>query len=71
MVEQQKRYGIRITLPPGDPLRAPHLLGPDWESFRWFETAEERDRALAEMQAQLEYYRAGDLPSQVLSKVQR
>jgi hypothetical protein len=69
MVEQKKRYGIRITLPQGDPMRAPHLLGPDWESYRWFETAEERDRALADMQAQLEYYRAGDLPSQVLSKV--
>ncbi len=71
MVEQEKRYGIRITLPRGDPMRAPHLLGPDWESYRWFETAEERDRALAEMQAQPGYYRAGDVPSQVLSKVQR
>jgi hypothetical protein len=71
MVEQQMRYGIRITLPEGDAMGAPHLLGPDWESYRWFETSEERDRVFDEMQSQLEYYRAGDLPSQVLSKVQR
>ena len=34
-----KRYGIRITLPPGDPFRAAHLLGDDWASHRWFDTA--------------------------------
>jgi hypothetical protein len=71
MAEQEKRYGIRITLPEGDAMGAPHLLGPDWVSYRWFETSEERDRVFDEMQSQLEYYRAGDLPSQVLSKVQR
>ena len=67
----KKKYGIRITLPEGDPMRAPHLLGPDWESFRWFATREERDRAFEEMQEHLEYYRNGDEPSQVLEKVER
>ena len=40
-----KNFGIRITLPEDDPMRAEHLLGPDWEGFRWYDTAEERDDA--------------------------
>ena len=66
-----KQYGIRITLPPGDPLAAPHLLGPGWEGFRWYDTAEERDRALADMRRQPSVYRNGDRISQVLEKVER
>lgn len=66
-----KRFGIRFTLPPDDPMRAPHLLGPDWETFRWYETAEERDRALEQLQTPFPYYRRGDRPSQVLSKIER
>lgn len=64
-----KKYGIRVTMPSGDPLGAAHLLGPDWEYYRWFATAEEREEALAEMQRQIPYYRPGDRPSQQLTKV--
>ena len=46
-----KRYGIRITLPPGDTLLAGHLLGEQWESHRWYDTADERDRAYEQMLA--------------------
>jgi hypothetical protein len=66
-----KRFGIRITLPEGDTMSAAHLLGPGWESFRWFESAAQRDRAFAEMQRQLPIYRRHDRITQVLEKVER
>ncbi len=58
-------------MPSGDPLAAAHLLGGGWESYRWYDTAEERDRALEEMQRRVSYYRIGDQPSQELTKVDR
>jgi hypothetical protein len=65
-----KRYGIRITLPEGDPMRAPHLLGEGWEQFRWYDSADARDRSFEDMQRQLPNYRKGDVISQVLEKVE-
>lgn len=67
----KKRFGIRITMPPTDPMRAPHLLGEDWEAFRWFETEEERDDAFEDMNRRIEYYRIGDYPSHILTKIER
>ncbi|MGA7800668.1 MAG: hypothetical protein WCC36_07630 [Gammaproteobacteria bacterium] len=67
----RKSYGIRITLPEGDPLRAAHLLGPDWEGFRWYETAGERNAAYEDMLRELPIYRSGDVISQILQKVER
>lgn len=64
------RYGIRITLPSDDTMRAAHLLGDDWESHRWFDTEGERDRIYEGMQRQPGYYRKGDSPTQLLSKVE-
>ena len=64
-----ERYGIRITLPPGDTMSAPHLLGPDFEAFRWYETREARDEAFEAMRRPPGYYRSGDVPAQVLSKI--
>ncbi|MGM0676245.1 MAG: hypothetical protein ACQETW_02390 [Pseudomonadota bacterium] len=66
-----KRFGIRITLPQGDSMSASHLLGEGWEHFRWYETAQERDAALEDMQNPPPYYRRGDLITQVLEKVER
>jgi len=66
-----KRFGIKVTLPDTDPMRAPHLLGPDWAGWRWFTTAEERDEAFDDMQLTLKYYRSGDQPSQILAKVEK
>jgi hypothetical protein len=66
-----KHFGIRITLPEGDTMSAAHLLGPGWESFRWFETADQRDGAFEEMQRQLPIYRRHDRITQVLEKVER
>jgi len=65
----ERRFGIRLTLPPGDTLT--RLLGKDWEAFRWFETTAERDRALLQLQSRHSYSRPGDFPIYVLEKVSR
>lgn len=68
---EEKQYGIRITMPPTDPMRAPHLLGEDWEALRWYDSEEERDAAFEDMNRRIEYYRNGDSPSRILSKIER
>ena len=67
----KKRFGIRCTLPPDDPMSAPHLLGPDWVAERWYATEQERDEALAEFAAVHLYSRRGDKPSVIYTKVSR
>jgi hypothetical protein len=52
-------------------MRAPQLLGPDWATWRWFRTAEERDHAFDDMLSTLKYYRSGDQPSQILTRVEK
>jgi hypothetical protein len=54
-------------LPAGDPFRK--LLGEDWSRTHWYETAEERDAALAEMSRKHEYSRPGDRPALSFEKV--
>ncbi len=66
-----KRYGIHMSLPPDDPMRASHLLGDDWENTRWYESESERDRALEDLRRKHPYYRIGDHPSLLLRKVER
>jgi hypothetical protein len=66
-----KRYGIRVTLPPEDFLSSPHLLGRDWQGYRWFDSEQERDRRLEEMQALPRYYQRDEQPRQVLTKVEK
>ncbi|HID83335.1 MAG TPA: hypothetical protein EYH06_09010 [Chromatiales bacterium] len=66
-----KQYGIRITLPEDSTMAMAHLLGDNWEAFRWFDTAEERDRNFKEMQRQPYNYRIGDNIQQILNKVER
>lgn len=52
-----------------DPLR--NLLGDGWQREHWFATAEERDRALAEMSGRYVYFRPGDAPSMEYEKINR
>ncbi|MGD8378375.1 MAG: hypothetical protein PVI37_02945 [Gammaproteobacteria bacterium] len=66
-----KRFGIRCTLPPDDPMAQPHLLGADWEQYRWFETADERDRFLEQYRKEHVYSRRGDVPSVIYTRVER
>lgn len=65
----ERRYGIRVTLPPGDTLR--NILGNDWERLHWFPTEEERDAAFDKMAARHGYYRTSDSPTQILEKILR
>jgi len=64
-----KRYGIRVSLPPGDTLA--HLLGADWAQLHWFATPEERDRALEEMASEHLYSRTGDKPTLRFERAER
>lgn len=65
----ERRYGIRVSLPPGDTLR--RLLGEDWEKLHWYPTEAERDAAFAAMAERHGYYRKSDTPTQVLEKISR
>jgi hypothetical protein len=65
------RYGIRVTLPAGNPLLVPHLLGSDWEYYRWFDTEVEREQAWADMTREFTNYRQGNRLPQVLERVER
>lgn len=67
-VERLKPYGIRVSLPPGDPFRK--LLGPEWHRVHWYASAAERDAELLEMSRRHEYSRATDKPSLVFEKVE-
>lgn len=64
-----KRYGIRVTLPPDDTLR--NVLGDDWERLHWYDSEAERDAAFERMALRHGYYRNTDAPSQVLEKIVR
>ena len=65
----ERRYGIRVTLPPGDTLRK--ILGDDWERLHWYASEAERDRAFEQMATRHGYYRKTDTPTQVLEKIIR
>ena len=67
-IEKLRPYGIRVSLPMGDPFRK--LLGPEWHRLHWYSTPAERDAALAEMGRRHQYSRAGDKPSLVFEKVE-
>jgi hypothetical protein len=62
-------YGIRVSLPPGDPFR--RLLGPEWQRQHWYSTPDERDAAMAEMSRRHEYSRSGDTPALVFQKIEK
>ena len=63
-----KPYGVRVSLPRGDPFRK--IMGAEWHQAHWYASATERDAALAEMSRKHEYSRAGDKPALVFEKVE-
>lgn len=65
----ERRYGIRVTLPPNDTLRK--VLGDAWEQLHWFGSELERDNAYTKMAIRHGYYRDTDSPTQVLEKLIR
>ncbi|MFK8028682.1 MAG: hypothetical protein AB8G18_00440 [Gammaproteobacteria bacterium] len=62
-------YGIKATLRPHDGFAA--LVGADWETVRWYATAEERDRVMATIATRHEFSRIGDEPAVNYTSVQR
>jgi len=68
VVEKQRPFGVRVSLPPGDPFRK--ILGPEWHRIHWYPSPGERDAALAEMSRRHQYSRAGDRPSLVFDKIE-
>jgi hypothetical protein len=65
----ERRFGIRVTLPPNDTLRK--IVGDDWERLHWYRNEAERDRAFERMAVRHGYYRKTDNPTQVLEKIVR
>lgn len=64
-----RRFGVRVTLSPRDSFA--QVLGTDWEYAHWFETAEERDRALHDMSSEHLYSRRGDRPTLHFQPIER
>lgn len=65
----ERRFGIRVTLPPGDTFQ--RLFGDDWEMLHWYASEAERDTAYEQMAKRHGYYRGTDNPTQVLEKLVR
>lgn len=65
----ERRFGIRVSLPPGDTLRK--ILGDDWERLHWYVTEADRDAAFEGMAERHGYYRKTDSPTQILEKIVR
>jgi len=56
-----KPYGIRVSLLGNDSFA--RLLGSDWQTYHWFETEQQRNRALKDMASEHLYSRRGDKPT--------
>jgi len=67
-IERLRPYGIRVSLPLGDPFRK--LLGTEWHRLHWYASPVERDAALGEMSRRHQYSRSGDRPSLIFEKVE-
>ncbi|MFN4262521.1 MAG: hypothetical protein ACK4IT_02565 [Thioalkalivibrionaceae bacterium] len=65
------RFGIRIRLEDGSTLAMSHLLGDNFEAYRWFSTEQARDQALVEMQRHLPNYRDSDRVRERYERVER
>ena len=68
-VNAERRYGIRVTLPPSDTLRT--IIGDEWERLHWYASEAERDRAYRSMATRHGFYRSSDTPTQILEKISR
>lgn len=63
----EKPWGIRVSVPATDPIN--RLIGSNWHREHWYATRRERDTAFANMQKRHGFYRIGDEPSQVLTRI--
>jgi len=68
-VSTDRRFGVRVSLRPGDPFAS--LVGADWQKEHWYPTERERDEALTEMSRRYPFFRIGDEPALVFDRVER
>ena len=66
---QNGNFGIRVSLPAGDPFT--NLLDADWQTTHWFTSRNIRDTSLVDMCREHEYSRKGDAPALVFEPVER
>ena len=66
---KEASFGIRVSLPTGDPFA--YLLDEGWQTIHWYQTQTMRDLALHDMQREHEYSRRGDKPSLVFEAIER
>lgn len=66
---KERKFGIRVTLPPGDTFAK--MLGDGWERVHWYPSEDERDSAFDNMATRHGYYRTTDSPTQILEKIIR
>ena len=69
MANVERKFGIRVSLPPSDTFS--RMLGEEWENIHWYPTEEERDRAFDNMAERHGYYRNTDSPTHLLEKIVR
>lgn len=62
-------FGIRVGIRKTDTFA--RIIGEDWTREHWFETAAERDRAMADMASRHAYSRTGDSPTLVFETIER
>jgi hypothetical protein len=67
--DNSKAFGIRVSLPDGDPFT--RLLDEGWNATHWYATQTARDLAMQDMQKEHEYSRNGDKPALVFESIQR
>ncbi|MFK8051723.1 MAG: hypothetical protein AB8F65_02025 [Woeseiaceae bacterium] len=67
-INDETPWGIRVTVPASDPIN--RLIGNDWQRDHWFRTELDRDEAFDAMNKRHGFYRIGDDPSQILTKIQ-
>jgi hypothetical protein len=67
--EGPRPWGIRLSLPQGDPMRP--ILGEDWHQYQWFASEAQREARIEQLRRQFAYYRKGDRPSFVIERVNR
>ncbi|MEM9171395.1 MAG: hypothetical protein AAGA84_01695 [Pseudomonadota bacterium] len=65
--DAQRPWGIRVTAPSADPFNK--LVGGDWSREHWYASEAERDAALAKMRTRHGFYRIGDDPSIILTRI--
>jgi hypothetical protein len=64
----QTAFGIRISLPEGDPFA--HLIDDNWQTTHWYPTQTARNTALEDMRREHEYSRHGDRPTLVFKGIE-